>query len=94
MILKMPPTKSNLFKLQSELKFAKDGYELLDRELRLDFLGQDFLFGGVENDRRSDEDHKLGLGLAPDFGAEEIFYEGNIAKDRDLRQSRLSGVFY
>ena len=32
MILKMPPTKSNLFKLQSELKFAKDGYELLDRK--------------------------------------------------------------
>ena len=32
MIIKMPPTKSNLFKLQSELKFAKDGYELLDRK--------------------------------------------------------------
>ncbi|MBR5623673.1 V-type ATP synthase subunit D [bacterium] len=32
MILKMPPTKSNLFKLQSELKFARDGYELLDRK--------------------------------------------------------------
>ena len=32
MILKMPPTKSNLFKLKSELKFAKDGYELLDRK--------------------------------------------------------------
>jgi len=32
MIRKLPPTKSNLFKLQKELKFAREGYELLDRK--------------------------------------------------------------
>ena len=32
MIRKLPPTKSNLFKLQQELKFASEGYNLLDRK--------------------------------------------------------------
>ena len=32
MIEKMPPTKSNLFKLVRELKFSTEGYELLDRK--------------------------------------------------------------
>ena len=32
MILKIPPTKSNLFKLKQDLSFAKEGYELLDRK--------------------------------------------------------------
>ncbi len=32
MILKIPPTKSNLFKLKQDLAFAKEGYELLDRK--------------------------------------------------------------
>jgi len=32
MILKVPPTKSNLFKLKQDLAFAKEGYELLDRK--------------------------------------------------------------
>ena len=32
MILKVPPTKSNLFKLKQDLSFAQEGYELLDRK--------------------------------------------------------------
>jgi len=32
MILKVPPTKSNLFKLKQDLSFAREGYQLLDRK--------------------------------------------------------------
>jgi V/A-type H+-transporting ATPase subunit D len=32
MLIKVPPTKSNLFKLQQDLRFAREGYELLDRK--------------------------------------------------------------
>jgi len=32
MALKLAPTKSNLFKLQNDLAFAKEGYQLLDRK--------------------------------------------------------------
>ena len=32
MILKLPPTKSNMFRLQRDLRFARDGHDLLDRK--------------------------------------------------------------
>lgn len=32
MLLKLPPTKSNMFKLQQDLRFAREGHELLDRK--------------------------------------------------------------
>ena len=32
MILKVPPTKSNLFKLKQDLSFAREGHQLLDRK--------------------------------------------------------------
>ncbi len=32
MALRLPPTKSNLFKLQRDLRFAREGHELLDRK--------------------------------------------------------------
>jgi len=32
MLIKVPPTKSNLFKLEQDLRFAREGYELLDRK--------------------------------------------------------------
>ena len=32
MILKLPPTKSNLFRLQRELRFVREGHDLLDRK--------------------------------------------------------------
>jgi V/A-type H+-transporting ATPase subunit D len=31
-MIKVPPTKSNLFKLEQDLRFAREGYELLDRK--------------------------------------------------------------
>jgi V/A-type H+-transporting ATPase subunit D len=32
MILKLPPTKSNMFRLQQDLRFAREGHDLLDRK--------------------------------------------------------------
>ncbi|MCX7004888.1 MAG: V-type ATP synthase subunit D [bacterium] len=32
MILKLPPTKSNMFKLEQDLRFAREGHDLLDRK--------------------------------------------------------------
>jgi V/A-type H+-transporting ATPase subunit D len=32
MLLKLPPTKSNMFKLEQDLRFAREGHDLLDRK--------------------------------------------------------------
>ena len=32
MVLKLPPTKSNMFRLQRDLRFAREGHDLLDRK--------------------------------------------------------------
>lgn len=77
MILKMPPTKSNLFKLQSELKFARDGYELMDRKREVLIMEMMQVIHGIANlQRRLDEALKKAYGSFYDayveMGSEEI----------------------
>ena len=77
MILKMPPTKSNLFKLKSELKFAKDGYELLDRKREVLIMEMMQTIHGISNlqkklDETLDGAYASFYQAYVDMGSEEI----------------------
>lgn len=77
MVRKLPPTKSNLFKLQQELKFAREGFNLLDRKREVLIMEMMQVIHTIKNLQRRLAD-KLEAAYAEfreayiDMGSEEI----------------------
>ena len=77
MILKIPPTKSNLFKLHQDLSFAREGYELLDRKREVLIMELMQLVHTIKNLQRRLADELRGAystfrDAYIDMGSEEI----------------------
>ncbi|NLF38919.1 V-type ATP synthase subunit D [bacterium] len=77
MILKVPPTKANLFRLESELKFVTEGHDLLDRKREVLILELMQIIHDIKNLQKRLSD-KLGAAYGTfcdayvEMGSEEI----------------------
>ncbi len=100
MALKLAPTKTNLFKLQNDLDFAQEGYQLLDRKREVLIMELMQIVHSIKNlHRRLSENLEKAYGTFRtayvDMGSEEIERANYAALDNleiSMRERGVMGV--